>query len=406
MDSEPGAMSTEDYVHDLTSIDLDLDDVALEHLKQQENKFASHHQHHGANGGQQMSANVEQQMRLVHNAMAPQHNLRGQKMTLIPNAPASPPDTPPGNNNSLPPSPAFAVVPNSINMTSPLGNSVDLCHKGGMLDESSGMSMSWLTSQLKYGSQGNALVNQDGPLDLRGQAEIDNAWLSGNMRRDYIEISNMNHNVPNGMITRQMANMVNGNGAANGCVPNGLHPSQHHHHQPQHPSQMHNGHSQQHSHNTSHNGNNLVSSHHHNGHGANGHSNYPTAREIRDMLDDESLIHLTVRELNKRLHGFPREEVVRMKQKRRTLKNRGYAQNCRTKRMAQRHDLEQKNRFLQNEMTRLRLDYDQVCQERDQICQERDFYRDQLGLRPSDESQTRVGQQMQRSVNKQLSLDD
>ena len=92
-----------------------------------------------------------------------------------------------------------------------------------------------------------------------------------------------------------------------------------------------------------------------------------------DMLEDGLLIHLSVRELNKRLHGFPRDEIQRLKQKRRTLKNRGYAQNCRTKRLAHRHELETQNRALQQEVSRYRRDIEAVCQERD-------FYRHQFTL--------------------------
>ncbi|KAJ8920956.1 hypothetical protein NQ315_015750 [Exocentrus adspersus] len=96
-------------------------------------------------------------------------------------------------------------------------------------------------------------------------------------------------------------------------------------------------------------------------------SGYSTCSD--DLINDELLMSLTVRELNKRLHGFPREEIVRLKQKRRTLKNRGYAHNCRSKRLQQRQDLEQRNRNLQHELHRLKNELSRVSQERDLLRQ-------------------------------------
>ncbi|XP_030376761.1 transcription factor MafB [Scaptodrosophila lebanonensis] len=95
---------------------------------------------------------------------------------------------------------------------------------------------------------------------------------------------------------------------------------------------------------------------------------YSTAT-LEDCINDDMLTSLTVRELNKRLHGCPRDEVVRLKQKRRTLKNRGYAQNCRSKRLHQRHELEKANRQLNQDLHRLKLEYSRVCQERDALVQ-------------------------------------
>lgn len=88
-----------------------------------------------------------------------------------------------------------------------------------------------------------------------------------------------------------------------------------------------------------------------------------------DAINDDLLMSLSVRELNKRLHGCPREEVVRLKQKRRTLKNRGYAQNCRSKRLQQRHDLEITNRQLHHELQKIKLELGRVSQERDHLKQ-------------------------------------
>ncbi|XP_039279529.1 transcription factor MafB [Nilaparvata lugens] len=108
-------------------------------------------------------------------------------------------------------------------------------------------------------------------------------------------------------------------------------------------------------------------------------SNQPTTRSGRhhavDAISDKELVHLTVRDLNKRLHGYPRDVVVRLKQKRRTLKNRGYAQNCRTKRVNQRAQLELSNRSLHGEINRLKAELGRALQERDYYRQRWDSIR-------------------------------
>lgn len=95
------------------------------------------------------------------------------------------------------------------------------------------------------------------------------------------------------------------------------------------------------------------------------------------VIDDDDLVSLPVRELNRRLQGCPKNEVQRLKQKRRTLKNRGYAQNCRSKRMMQKSELETTNKSLLQKIADLKRQLHASMRERD-------FYRQRCHLLKSE----------------------
>lgn len=73
--------------------------------------------------------------------------------------------------------------------------------------------------------------------------------------------------------------------------------------------------------------------------------------------------------------------VIRIKQRRRTLKNRGYAQQCRTKRLQQRADLEKVNKELLEKISNLKKQMLQLARERDLY--KRELERFKLNSTPS-----------------------
>lgn len=85
-------------------------------------------------------------------------------------------------------------------------------------------------------------------------------------------------------------------------------------------------------------------------------------------ISDDDLVTLSVRELNRQLKssGLTKEEIVRMKQRRRTLKNRGYAASCRNKRLEVKGGLEGERQRVVMDLKRLRDGIDSIrgeCQD-------------------------------------------
>ena len=79
-----------------------------------------------------------------------------------------------------------------------------------------------------------------------------------------------------------------------------------------------------------------------------------TVASFSSEISDEELTSLSVRDLNKKLKTLSHSEILRLKQRRRLLKNRGYAQKCRTRRVQQYKKLTDDNSELYKEIEELK----------------------------------------------------
>ena len=70
-------------------------------------------------------------------------------------------------------------------------------------------------------------------------------------------------------------------------------------------------------------------------------------------LSDQQLMEMSARDLNKVFKDSEPDFITRLKKKRRTLKNRGYALNSRLKRVQQKSTLEQEKEDLQMKVEEL-----------------------------------------------------
>ena len=87
-------------------------------------------------------------------------------------------------------------------------------------------------------------------------------------------------------------------------------------------------------------------------------------------LNDDELVSLPTRELRRRLRSLSSDERIRLKLRRRTLKNRGYARTCRTRRLDDQHNLKRTTEGLVAEVSLLK-------EAVRTLTAERDYYREQ-----------------------------
>lgn len=88
-----------------------------------------------------------------------------------------------------------------------------------------------------------------------------------------------------------------------------------------------------------------------------------------NMISDDDLVSLSVRELNRQLKnsGLSKQEITRMKQRRRTLKNRGYAASCRNKRLEVKGGLEGDKILVEEDVIKIKENLTLLRQEIEEI---------------------------------------
>ena len=84
-----------------------------------------------------------------------------------------------------------------------------------------------------------------------------------------------------------------------------------------------------------------------------------------ELITDEDLMTISIRDLNKRLKSLSKVEAHKIRKRRRSLKNRGYATSCRQRRTAQKESLEKQNQRLKAQLLEAKENLCNAVKDRD-----------------------------------------
>jgi len=102
---------------------------------------------------------------------------------------------------------------------------------------------------------------------------------------------------------------------------------------------------------------------------------YPINKRSDIGVSDQELVMQSTKALNKMIkkRGISKERAKQIKQERRTLKNRGYAANCRVKRENEEKKLERENENLRRDICRMKMEADRKRNEQKDLSREYDM---------------------------------
>lgn len=90
-----------------------------------------------------------------------------------------------------------------------------------------------------------------------------------------------------------------------------------------------------------------------------------TSSTPSEQITDLEIATLPIRELNKRMKNLPQAEVLQIRKRRRSLRNRDYATNCRRRRAAVKESLLTENQRLQDQLRAANEVLSRAVKERD-----------------------------------------